>query len=287
MNKEIHKLKLRRVSGEPIIYPIIETELLSYGMDESVSEEELLNIKDPHDFIEELDKKEASRVLYDMLDTLREREKKIILCRFVDDLTLEETGKKHHITRERVRQIEAKALRKCRHPSRYNILMNYLECFDSIKSKEEILRKREAERIEREREHKEQEKIWAAQERKRRKERAKIEKERTKQIEERRINREKYWDEQEDNEREDEEREKMAKYVFPYMPGNALTPAHLVNKETERFVGKCSCSEWVKDWPVQFHRNQVYINLFCTLCNSQFIMRSKRAYTPKEIHENN
>lgn len=267
---------MKRASRKLLIYPIIETELLLDGIDESVSEDELLNIEDPHDFIEELDKKEASRVIYGMLDTLCDREKKIILCRFVDDLTLEETGKKHCITRERVRQIEARALRKFRHPSRYNILMNYLECFDSLKSKEEILRKRKAERIERERKHKEREKIWAAQERKRRKERAKKEKEWDRQLEERRRSREKYWDEQKDN-----ERDRMAKYGYPYMPGSMLTPAELVNQETERFVGKCSCSEWVKDWPVQFHRNQVYIDLFCTLCNTQFIMRSKRAYTPQ------
>ncbi|MDE6907399.1 MAG: RNA polymerase subunit sigma-70, partial [Lachnospiraceae bacterium] len=41
--------------------------------------------------------------------------------------TLEEVGKEFHVTRERIRQIEAKALRKLRHPSRSRVLKDYLE----------------------------------------------------------------------------------------------------------------------------------------------------------------
>lgn len=52
------------------------------------------------------------------LDTLTEREHKVILRRFRDRLTLEQTGREFGITRERIRQIEAKAIRKLRHPSR-------------------------------------------------------------------------------------------------------------------------------------------------------------------------
>ena len=57
-----------------------------------------------------------------MLDTLTEREQKVLRLRFgMDDgraRTLEEVGKEFDVTRERIRQIEAKALRKLRHPSR-------------------------------------------------------------------------------------------------------------------------------------------------------------------------
>ncbi len=69
--------------------------------------------------------------LIEVLDTLTPREQKVLRLRFgLDDgraRTLEEVGKKFDVTRERIRQIEAKALRKLRHPSRSKKLKDYLE----------------------------------------------------------------------------------------------------------------------------------------------------------------
>ncbi len=69
--------------------------------------------------------------LMDVLDTLTDREKKVLMLRFgLKDgrsRTLEEVGKEFKVTRERIRQIEAKALRKLRHPSRSKKLRDYLE----------------------------------------------------------------------------------------------------------------------------------------------------------------
>ena len=69
--------------------------------------------------------------LQDVLDTLTPREKKVLTLRFgLEDgrmRTLEEVGKEFNVTRERIRQIEAKALRKLRHPSRSKKLRDYLE----------------------------------------------------------------------------------------------------------------------------------------------------------------
>lgn len=69
--------------------------------------------------------------LVEVLDTLTEREQKVLRLRFgLDDgraRTLEEVGKEFNVTRERIRQIEAKALRKLRHPSRSKKLKDYLE----------------------------------------------------------------------------------------------------------------------------------------------------------------
>ena len=69
--------------------------------------------------------------LMEVLDTLSEREKKVLMLRFgLEDgrpRTLEEVGKEFNVTRERIRQIEAKALRKLRHPSRSKKLRDYLE----------------------------------------------------------------------------------------------------------------------------------------------------------------
>lgn len=69
--------------------------------------------------------------LNEVLDSLADREKKVLKLRFgLDDgraRTLEEVGKEFNVTRERIRQIEAKALRKLRHPSRSKKLKDYLE----------------------------------------------------------------------------------------------------------------------------------------------------------------
>ena len=69
--------------------------------------------------------------LWDVLDTLTPREEKVLRLRFgLDDghqRTLEEVGKEFNVTRERIRQIEAKALRKLRHPSRSKKLKDYLD----------------------------------------------------------------------------------------------------------------------------------------------------------------
>ena len=69
--------------------------------------------------------------IVEVLDTLTDREQKVLRLRFgLDDgrtRTLEEVGKEFDVTRERIRQIEAKALRKLRHPSRSKKLKDYLE----------------------------------------------------------------------------------------------------------------------------------------------------------------
>ena len=68
--------------------------------------------------------------LNQVMQTLTPREAKVLRLRFgMEDgraHTLEEVGNEFHVTRERVRQIEAKALRKLRHPSRSKILKDFL-----------------------------------------------------------------------------------------------------------------------------------------------------------------
>ena len=67
----------------------------------------------------------------DVLSTLTRREQRVLVLRFgLEDgrsRTLEEVGQEFSVTRERIRQIEAKALRKLRHPSRSRKLKDYLE----------------------------------------------------------------------------------------------------------------------------------------------------------------
>ena len=69
--------------------------------------------------------------LIDVLDTLTDREQKVLILRFgLDDgraRTLEEVGKRFDVTRERIRQIESKTMSKLRHPSRSQVLRDYLD----------------------------------------------------------------------------------------------------------------------------------------------------------------
>ena len=69
--------------------------------------------------------------IVDVLDSLTERERRVLSLRFglVDGYsrTLEEVGKQFKVTRERIRQIEAKALRKLRHPARSEQLRSFME----------------------------------------------------------------------------------------------------------------------------------------------------------------
>lgn len=126
MNMEVEKVReIMKIAQEPV------------SLETPIGEEE-----DSHlgDFIEDdnaLAPAEAATYtmlreqLIDVLDTLTPREQKVLRLRFgLDDgraRTLEEVGKEFDVTRERIRQIEAKALRKLRHPSRRKKLKDFLE----------------------------------------------------------------------------------------------------------------------------------------------------------------
>lgn len=107
------------------------------SLETPIGEEEDSHLRD---FIEDEDAlapvEAASSILLreqleEVLETLTPREKEVLRLRFgLDDgraRTLEEVGQKFNVTRERIRQIEAKALRKLRHPSRSKKLKDYLE----------------------------------------------------------------------------------------------------------------------------------------------------------------
>ena len=74
---------------------------------------------------------EQTMISHHILDSLTPREAKVLRMRFGIDMntdhTLEEVGKQFDVTRERIRQIEAKALRKLRHPSRSEVLRSFLD----------------------------------------------------------------------------------------------------------------------------------------------------------------
>lgn len=71
------------------------------------------------------------------LKTLTERERGVLDARYVRDLTLEKTGKEFGVTRERIRQIEAKTLRKLRHPSRLHGIEAGLDVVEQVNAAKE------------------------------------------------------------------------------------------------------------------------------------------------------
>ena len=117
--------EIQKISQEPV------------SLETPIGEEEDSHLGDflPDDDVPAPAEAAASMILKEqineVLDTLTEREQKVLRLRFgLDDghaRTLEEVGKTFNVTRERIRQIEAKALRKLKKPSRANKLREFLE----------------------------------------------------------------------------------------------------------------------------------------------------------------
>lgn len=126
MNLDVEKVReIQKIAQEPVSLetPIGEEEDSHLG--DFIPDDDILSPSDAATF--SLLKEQLASVL----ETLTDREKKVLTLRFgLDDgraRTLEEVGKEFDVTRERIRQIEAKALRKLRHPSRSKQLKDFLE----------------------------------------------------------------------------------------------------------------------------------------------------------------
>ncbi len=117
--------KVQKISKEPISLetPIGEEEDSSLG--DFIEDKKIIS---PQDAVMSVTLSEQTR---SVLSTLTPREEKVLRMRFgigeKSDHTLEEVGQDFFVTRERIRQIEAKALRKLRHPSRAKLLKAYLD----------------------------------------------------------------------------------------------------------------------------------------------------------------
>ncbi len=126
MSLDVERVReIQKIAQEPVSLetPIGEEEDSHLG--DFIPDDEILSPQDAATFT--LLKEQLNSVL----ETLTDREKNVLTLRFgLDDgraRTLEEVGKEFDVTRERIRQIEAKALRKLRHPSRSKKLKDYLE----------------------------------------------------------------------------------------------------------------------------------------------------------------
>jgi RNA polymerase primary sigma factor len=125
-------LSMQKISKEPISYdqPV--------GDDEKSSICDFIKKEEGDEPDDVAFKSGLSSTLEDLLSTLTDREAKVLSMRFGlnmnTDHTLEEVGKQFDVTRERIRQIEAKALRKLRHPNRSEKLLSFLKSKDISES---------------------------------------------------------------------------------------------------------------------------------------------------------
>lgn len=119
---------IRTNHPDVVLLDIIMPKMDGLGVLEEVKKDENL-LKKPAFII--LTAMGQEEVMEEAMASLTERERNVIKLRFgLDDgktRTLEEVGKEFNVTRERIRQIEAKALRKLRHPSRSRKLKDFLE----------------------------------------------------------------------------------------------------------------------------------------------------------------
>ena len=126
LNLPVEKIKeIMRASQEPMS---LETPI---GEEDDSHLGDFIPDGDAKAPVEEASHSLLKEQLLEIMDTLSPREKKVLKMRFGIDngrpRTLEEVGREFSVTRERIRQIEAKALRKLRHPSRSKKLKEYLE----------------------------------------------------------------------------------------------------------------------------------------------------------------
>jgi RNA polymerase sigma factor (sigma-70 family) len=98
-----------------------------------------------HNPEQEVFKKEMVRVVEEVLDTLAPRAKKVLCLRYgiglTQDYSLEEVGRTFDVTRERIRQIEAKAMRHIKHPYRSDKLRELIGAYESTAEKEDEVKK--------------------------------------------------------------------------------------------------------------------------------------------------
>jgi len=109
---------------------------------------------------EEIDAHLLSETIEELLNTLTLREKIVIECRIFNKMTLQKTGELYHVSRERVRQIQSRALKKLRHPHRAKKLISFYDpdwypLEAKIKEAEEQKKANEAERLYQEKHQKE------------------------------------------------------------------------------------------------------------------------------------
>ena len=131
IEKIVNNGGLKSNNPDQYMYYLINSNIKKYNKDLEAENNKIAELDEDMYYTEDLIfdqiyKSELIIQIHEVLNTLTERERTVIKYRFYGPYTLEETGKRFGTTRERIRQIEAKALRKLRHPIRSRKLKDFL-----------------------------------------------------------------------------------------------------------------------------------------------------------------
>ena len=131
IEKIVNNGGLKSNNPDQYMYHLINSNIKKYNKDLEAENNKITELVEDMYYTEDLIfdqiyKSELIMQIHEVLNTLTERERTVIKYRFYGPYTLEETGKRFGTTRERIRQIEAKALRKLRHPIRSKKLKDFL-----------------------------------------------------------------------------------------------------------------------------------------------------------------
>jgi len=212
---------------------------------------------DPHDIYEELDRRLLKDAVSEALDTLAERERKVLIARTMGCRTLKEVGQMYGVHSERIRQIEARGLRKLRHPTRSKLIADFVPGLADRLKKEEQERKerKEQERIEHEKWLIE----WKAQEAERLKE------------EEKRLKKEKQREE--NYQRRLALETKIQRRFYQWLNERIASLENRLGETTESHIykGMCKCQEWQASYKL----NCQSFEIGCYYCQTRFLMERK------------
>ena len=131
IEKIVNNGGLKSNNPDQYMYHLINSNIKKYNKDLEAENNKITELVEDMYYTEDLIfdqiyKSELIMQIHEVLNTLTEKERTVIKYRFYGPYTLEETGKRFGTSRERIRQIEAKALRKLRHPIRSKKLKDFL-----------------------------------------------------------------------------------------------------------------------------------------------------------------
>lgn len=247
-------------------------------------------IVDPYNVHEEVDKRLLVETMKRVLDAITERERKVIEMRVYNGCTLEEVGRKFHVTRERIRQIEAKAIRKLRHPTRSKQLIEFIPNLkEKLEEEERQREKKEEKRRQKNREYyrkrAEEQRALSLLNRGRRAYRKWLCHEydlyEYEQVAKKEaapvvvaLEEKKKKEQDRKNQRllkEKEERDKRYNFRYWYNEQcKAIERLFILGSTRHLFKGKCDCREWQAFYPIQLVDE---IEIGCLKCLTKFKMK--------------
>ena len=235
-------------------------------------DEEMPTTETPRDNVELIWLREA---ILEVVSTLSDREKTVIMSRFFDEETLGEIADRWNVSSQKIKQIEAKALRKLKHPSRTKVLCHFLESAEAMREKQDREKEEEEKK---ERRRKEQALISRLARKKRNKE---LE---IQELAERSVRMKKLVEQKKQKEKElvklriKQELRHKKKYHFYNEVQEMITSVERkkdIRLSTRLFVGKCACMGGSREWYAEYRLLCNKFEVGCMECLTKFHMEVK------------